>query len=136
VSKSQKKGKSFQGSVVPDYISELPDAIPPGRILVHNSVRPAKRMGYRGFRAWLSFPEPKYVICDCKWASNLGEHYRVGTNDPLRRGVTVQLPDVERLPEGRGLGRTDSRHSIVRLLDLYPRSSTAGSEDRARNVYA
>jgi hypothetical protein len=85
VSKSQKKGKSFQGSVVPDYISELPDAIPPGRILVHNSVRPAKRMGYRGFRAWLSFPEPKYVICDCKWASNLGEHYRVGTNDPLRR---------------------------------------------------
>ncbi len=90
MSKSQRKGKSFQGSVVPDYIADLPDAIPPGRILVHNSVRPAKRLGYRGFRAWLSFPEPKCVICDCKWASNLGKHYRVGTDDPLPGRVGVQ----------------------------------------------
>jgi hypothetical protein len=77
MSKSPKKGKSLKEVVIPDYISKLPDVIPPGRILVHNDVCPAKRLGFRGFRAWLSFPEPRYVICDCKWASNLGKHYHM-----------------------------------------------------------
>jgi len=99
MSKIQRKGKSFQGSVVPDYIADLPDAIPPGRILVHNSVRPAKRLGYRGFRAWLSFPEPKCVICDCKWASNLGKHYRVGTDDPLAGRVSKREGEQPRKHE-------------------------------------
>ena len=64
MSKSPKKGKSPTAIVIPDYISELPDAIPPGRILVHNDVRPVKRLGHRGFRAWLSFPEPRCVILE------------------------------------------------------------------------
>ena len=127
MSKSQKKGKSFQGSVVPDYISELPDAIPPGRILVHNSVRPAKRMGYRGFRAWLSFPKPKYVICDCKWASNLGEHYRVGYPPMTRFAVGSDRAAFQMLSDfrnGADLGEriraTQSFGCSIFIHDLLP----------------
>jgi hypothetical protein len=56
MSKSPKNGKSLKGIVIPDYLSKLPDAIPPGRILVHNSVRPTKRLGHRGFSRLVDIP--------------------------------------------------------------------------------
>jgi hypothetical protein len=51
-----------------------------GRILVHNSVRPAVRQGGRGARYWLADPDPtRYEVCDCAWAPGLGQHYRVAS---------------------------------------------------------
>jgi hypothetical protein len=61
-----------------EYLSKLPKAVPAGRVLVHNSVKPARTLGTRGFRAWLSDPDPKNLeACDCGWAPTLGGHYRV-----------------------------------------------------------
>jgi hypothetical protein len=33
------------------YLSGIPSEVPPGRVVVHNQVRPARRLGERGFRA-------------------------------------------------------------------------------------
>ena len=60
-----------------DYLSAVPRSVPPGKIVVHNTVRPAMRLGMRGFRAWLAEPSPKYEVCPCKWAPYLDAHYRV-----------------------------------------------------------
>ena len=74
-----------------EYIDEVPRAIPPGRILVHNHVLPPAReefgnevptykLGFNGFRAWLTDPtrtDYKVEVCDCDWAAELGPHYRV-----------------------------------------------------------
>lgn len=61
-----------------EYLSRLPRAVPRGRVLVHNQVRPTRHLGMRGFRAWLQEPNPdKLVACDCGWAAELGPHYRV-----------------------------------------------------------
>ena len=64
---------------IPEYLyNTLPAAIPPGRVLVHNNVRPTRRLGSRGFRAWLATPDPERLEpCGCGWAAELGEHYRV-----------------------------------------------------------
>jgi hypothetical protein len=62
-----------------DYLRTLPKSINPYQLLVHNSVRPTRRLGSRGFRAWLT---PRSEIgrlepCSCGWAPELGVHYRV-----------------------------------------------------------
>jgi hypothetical protein len=52
--------------------------VPAGKVVVHNHVQPARVLGTRGFRAWLSAPDdPDIERCDCEWAPELGEHYRV-----------------------------------------------------------
>jgi hypothetical protein len=48
-----------------------PDAIPPGWVVVHNNVRPARRLGVRGFRAWLAPPTDRLAPCDCGWATEV-----------------------------------------------------------------
>jgi hypothetical protein len=60
-----------------EYLTRLPKDLPTGRVLVHNSVRPTRRLGSRGFRAWLDNPDGKYEPCPCSWAPELGVHYRV-----------------------------------------------------------
>ena len=45
-----------------------------GRIVVHNHVLPTRRLGSRGFRAWLADPSPTVEVCPCEWAAELGEH--------------------------------------------------------------
>jgi hypothetical protein len=43
-----------------EYLFRIPAsaaAIPPGQVIVHNRVRPARRLGTRGFRAWLGSAE-------------------------------------------------------------------------------
>ncbi len=40
---------------ITDYLSSIPHSIPPGKIIAHNNVRPTKRLGDRGFRAWLGY---------------------------------------------------------------------------------
>lgn len=53
-----------------------------GRILVHNHVQHEVNtpVGERGFRAWWQLreaTEPPLVLCDCGWAPDISEHYRV-----------------------------------------------------------
>jgi hypothetical protein len=61
-----------------DYLTRLPETVPPDRWLVHNHVRPTRWLGSRGFRAWLEPPgSERLEVCDCDWAPELGVHYRV-----------------------------------------------------------
>jgi hypothetical protein len=61
------------------YVSNIPNTVRAGRVLVHNSARhdPTTRPGPTGFRAWLDAPQDKYVICSCGWAPQIKKHYRV-----------------------------------------------------------
>jgi hypothetical protein len=54
-------------------------APPEGRVIVHNAhARPAKMQGTRRFRFWYQAGAyPPMLPCDCGWASELGEHYRL-----------------------------------------------------------
>ena len=62
-----------------NYYSADDDIRPatPGRVLVHNHVRPAQRSGTRRFRVWEIDPSSRYEVCDCGWRPELGAHYRV-----------------------------------------------------------
>jgi hypothetical protein len=42
-----------------DYLFSLPKSgeIPAGQVVVHNEVSPTRRLGSRGFRAWLQSPD-------------------------------------------------------------------------------
>ena len=62
-----------------DYPDALPSEVPAGRVLVHNNVRPARRQATRGFRFWLDDPDPRWEVCQCGWAHELPEHYRVAS---------------------------------------------------------
>ena len=68
------------------YLDQLPVVIPPGKALVHNSVRPTRHLGVRGFRAWLvdaaDYSGGRRVMCDCGFASELGTHYRMQPPSP------------------------------------------------------
>jgi hypothetical protein len=61
------------------YLLKVPDHVPAGFVVVHNRVQPpAKRLGARGFRAWLALPEAlaeNVAVCPCKWAPHLETHY-------------------------------------------------------------
>jgi hypothetical protein len=60
------------------YLFKLPEKVPEGRIIVHNQVVHAARLGERGFRAWLDpAGAPRRAACDCGWAPHLSQHYRV-----------------------------------------------------------
>jgi hypothetical protein len=60
------------------YLALLPKTVPDGEWLVHNNVRPTSRLGSRGFRAWLADPDDsRWKLCDCDWAPELGDHYRL-----------------------------------------------------------
>jgi hypothetical protein len=65
-------------------IGTTPRTAPPGRIVVHNHVRPAGfpdvPLGLDGFRAWTDVPTPAtYAVipCRCGWAPHLAQHFRV-----------------------------------------------------------
>ena|ERR1700730_6262742 len=58
--------------------ASLPKAIPQGWVLVHNFVRPSRRQGLHGASYWLQAPDSeRLTVCDCGWAAELGQHYRV-----------------------------------------------------------
>lgn len=59
------------------YLKHLPKAIPEGRVLVHNTNQPTRRLFENGFRAWLQVISDKLEPCPCKWAEKLGTHYRI-----------------------------------------------------------
>lgn len=65
-----------------EYIRSVPKHVPANKILVHSHLKPHRRPGTDGRRAWLSsrlwlIVQPKkHVLCDCDWAPEVGEHYR------------------------------------------------------------
>ena len=59
------------------YLRSVPKSVPSGKIIVHNQVRPASPLNTNGFRAWSDEPSLEYEVCPCKWAPELGVHYRV-----------------------------------------------------------
>jgi hypothetical protein len=59
-------------------IGATPAAPPDARVLVHNHVRPAARLGTRGFRFWYQVGEyPPLLLCACGWAPEIADHYRL-----------------------------------------------------------
>jgi len=66
-----------------EYLDRLPATIPPGKLLVHNSVRPQRQLGLNGFRAFLIKADGRWrgrcEPCDCAWAPKLGQHYRTSS---------------------------------------------------------
>lgn len=66
-----------------DYLDQLPQAVPEGRLLVHNHIRSTRLLGSCGFRAWLASDPEGLVPCDCGWASELGPHFRAGRPFPM-----------------------------------------------------
>lgn len=70
------------------YLLAIPAEPPPaGQLVVHNRVVPTRRLGSRGFRAWIASTEPdppgrwlggahQVIRCDCGWAPELPEHDR------------------------------------------------------------
>lgn len=60
------------------YLTQQPEVVPAGMVLVHNNEHTEPQPGLNGFRAWLQEPDAgELVPCPCRWASWLGEHYRV-----------------------------------------------------------
>jgi hypothetical protein len=58
---------------------------PAGQILAHSQIIRNKRTLYetRGFRAWWATPGTEFVLCDCGWRPDLGNHYRI--QRPIKR---------------------------------------------------
>jgi hypothetical protein len=54
------------------YLQRLPEAIPEGQFLVHNSVRPTHPLGSHGFRVWLQAQDDHLEPCDCGWTPRAG----------------------------------------------------------------
>jgi hypothetical protein len=69
-----------------------PEDVPAGMGIVHNHiVPPVRRIGVRGFRIWaqaLDDSDPQIEICLCKWAPELGQHYRVQPQCAVRATMT------------------------------------------------
>jgi hypothetical protein len=67
------------GKLLDSYQLATKQPPPPGQILVHD--RPTNPLrtnpAARGFRAWWAEPGAEFVLCDCGWRPDLGEHYRV-----------------------------------------------------------
>jgi len=68
------------------YLSQLPEGIPEGQVLVHNVVWPRVELNSNGFRTWLQKPTDRLEPCRCAWASELGEHYGVEDGFPSVHG--------------------------------------------------
>ena len=51
------------------YLSGVqPRKIRPGRVLVHNHVKPQPVLGLNGFRAWTQGLDKTLTVCHCDWA--------------------------------------------------------------------
>lgn len=73
IAKARQRGSRYLVSI------PKPGAVPPGMVVVHNHIKPARLLGWNGFRAWLQSPDdpPTLEVCPCRWAPELGRHYRV-----------------------------------------------------------
>jgi hypothetical protein len=63
-----------------NYLYEMPKAQFPHHIIVHNNIKPTRRLNLNGFRVWIDpVDESNREICPCNWAPELGPHYRVAS---------------------------------------------------------
>jgi hypothetical protein len=74
-----------------EYVNEIPNPIPEGKILVHNHVSPTPYIGNRGFRVWLGTPNDDVVECACWFAPQLAKHYRVASHPYVEDRATILL---------------------------------------------
>jgi hypothetical protein len=88
------------------YLQRLPEAIPEGQFLVHNSVRPTHPLGSHGFRAWLQAQDEHLEPCDCGWTPELGTHYRVKLKIPCATEPLDPPTSPDSLVEERGFELT------------------------------
>ena len=63
-----------------DYLETMPTEIPRGRVLVHNSGKPTRHLGARGFRGMVPGIGRPVGVCPCEWSGL--EHYRVTPREP------------------------------------------------------
>jgi hypothetical protein len=66
-----------------DYPASIPKVLPRGTVLVHNHVIPRAKQGADGFRFWLDddpSQQGRIEPCDCGWAPEHKQHYRVVRN--------------------------------------------------------
>ena len=71
------------------YLTEVPERVPEGSVLVHNRIWPRTQLNANGVRAWLQAPADCLEVCPCGWAPHLGEHYRMA--DLYRLPVADEL---------------------------------------------
>lgn len=82
--------KKFDKITPDDYLSVVPKAVPPYKLLIHNHVQPSRALWRGCFRLWLLDTRRHDVDsvepCPCGFAPELGTHYRVkGVWDEIRR---------------------------------------------------
>jgi hypothetical protein len=71
-------GRDLERAAGVHYPDRIPTSLLGGVVLVHNTVRPTSRsQGAGGFRYWLQAPSDRLERCDCGWAAELAEHFRV-----------------------------------------------------------
>jgi hypothetical protein len=71
-------GKKMRQFGMIAYFKKIPGTVPKRHVVVHNQIKPALPLRMNGFRAWLSLAtNDRIEPCPCKWAPNLGTHYRV-----------------------------------------------------------
>ncbi len=92
-----------------------PGAVPPGMVVVHNHIRPRRHLGWQGFRAWLQSPDdpPALVVCPCRWAPELGGHYRVKRSGLEKCHGSVPYVSPEELIECRKDPAWEARHDMI-----------------------
>lgn len=60
-----------------EYLDEIPDDVPEGKVLVHNLEYIGQQSGEDGFRFWVTNPDlTRQVSCHCAFAPNVSRHYR------------------------------------------------------------
>jgi hypothetical protein len=113
-------------SSVMKYLSRLPAAVPPGQILVHNTVSSSRRLGSRGFRAWLDKPSETVEPCDCGWLAELGPHYRIKRAGDLLLDRRRQRLGQAGRPCGCGVRR--ARNAIFNLFRVHDAQGPGNSQ--------
>jgi len=102
------------------YLFKLPKKIPTGKVLVHNNVRPTRRLGSRGFRAWLASPDDtRLEICGCGWAPELGRHFivrKVGRKPASGVKSSIKAQPAQPFTDKRAQLLHDSREWRMVLL--------------------
>jgi hypothetical protein len=108
-----------------NQLTRIPKAVdvPAGAGIVHNYIVPvARKVGTRGSRIWVQSLDdsngPPLEVCPCRWAPELGRHYRVPRTPGLwtkRDGSNV---DAETLALVRLSNRSKRYRERVRREEL------------------
>jgi hypothetical protein len=94
------------------------DEIPEGHVLVHNHMRPSRQLETRdempGFRVWHQPLRRRIEKCPCKWAPELGVHYR--RRGMIYRDYPAAHPPEQDRPRRRGPEGSDPERKGITSL--------------------